>query len=104
MRARHADGSISRFLLEDETAPLPDDGIVGLNAEAALRRRGFEEIRVETGRKLLFFLAADAPALDLEALQRVVGRKLANPVVEETMRFFSSIAPRVDEFQGIGAR
>ena len=28
---------------------------------------------------------------------------VANPVVEETMRFFSSIAPRVDEFQGGGS-
>ncbi|MCD4749218.1 MAG: metalloregulator ArsR/SmtB family transcription factor [Thermoanaerobaculales bacterium] len=28
---------------------------------------------------------------------------VANPVVEETMRFFSSIASRVDEFQGGGS-
>jgi phosphoribosylformylglycinamidine synthase II len=56
---------------------------VGLSAEAALERRGFEGIRVETGRKLLFFAGPEAGAFDEETVRALVARQLANPVVEE---------------------
>jgi phosphoribosylformylglycinamidine synthase len=56
---------------------------VGMSAEGALERRGFEGIRVETGRKLLFFADETAGALDEATVRSIVGRKIANPVVEE---------------------
>ncbi|MBN2489302.1 MAG: phosphoribosylformylglycinamidine synthase subunit PurS, partial [Planctomycetes bacterium] len=56
---------------------------VGLSAEAALRRRGFPETRVETGRKLLFFGPPGGAAFDGETVRALVARLLANPVVEE---------------------
>ena len=56
---------------------------VGLSAEGALARRGFQDIHVETGRKLLFFATGGPEDLSLDAVQTVVARQLANPVVEE---------------------